>query len=60
MFKTQSRRLTYDSAPGRAFDAAGSSGFNFLQSQLENVDTDLVKPLQAVTHPRDIPVELGG
>jgi hypothetical protein len=59
MFKTQCRRLTY-SAPGRAFDAAGSSGFNFLQSQLEKVDTDLVKPLQAVTHPRDIPVELGG
>jgi hypothetical protein len=46
---------------GRAFDAAvGGSGFAFLQSQLEFVDTDVVRPLQAVTHPRDIWVENSG
>ena len=45
---------------GRAFDAAGATGFAFLQSQLELIDTDLVRPLQAVTHKRDIPVEVGG
>jgi hypothetical protein len=44
----------------RAFDAAGASGLAFLQSQLELVDTDLVRPLQAVTHKRDIAVEVGG
>jgi hypothetical protein len=51
------------SGPGnraQAFDAAGASGFAFLQSQLELIDTDLVEPLQAVTHPRDIAVETGG
>ena len=55
----------YDGYPnggnrGRAFDAAGASGFAFLQSQLELIDTDLTEPLQAVTHPRDITVETGG
>ena len=45
---------------GRAFDAAGGSGLAFLQSQLELIDTDLVRPLQAVTHKRDIAVEVGG
>ena len=45
---------------GRAFDAAGATGLAFLQSQLELVDTDLVRPLQAVTHKRDIAVEVGG
>lgn len=44
----------------RAFDAAGASGLAFLQSQLELIDTDLVRPLQAVTHKRDIAVEVGG
>lgn len=44
----------------RAFDAAGASGLAFLQSQLEVIDTDLVRPLQAVTHKRDIHVEVGG
>ena len=44
----------------RAFDAAGAAGFAFLQSQLELIDTDLVRPLQAVTHKRDIAVEVGG
>jgi hypothetical protein len=44
----------------RAFDAAGGTGFAFLQSQLELIDTDLVRPLQAVTHKRDITVEVGG
>jgi len=45
---------------GRAFDAAGASGLAFLQSQLELVDTDLVRPMQATTHKRDINVEVGG
>lgn len=45
---------------GRAFDAAGASGLAFLQSQLELIDTDLVRPLQASTHKRDIAVEVGG
>lgn len=44
----------------QAFDATGASGFAFLQSQLELIDTDLVRPLQAVTHKRDIAVEVGG
>ena len=47
-------------ANARAFDAAGASGFAFLQSMLEKVDTKLVEPLQAVTHARDIKVEIGG
>ena len=50
----------YSGQRGRAFDAAGASGLAFLQSQLELIDTDLVEPLQAVTHPRDITVETGG
>jgi Major capsid protein len=44
----------------QAFDAAGASGLAFLNAQLELIDTDLVEPLQAVTHPRDITVETGG
>lgn len=44
----------------QAFDASGASGLAFLQSQLELIDTDLVRPLQAVTHKRDIAVEVGG
>ena len=62
MKRTLSNRGSYGSGPGRAqaFDAAGASGFAFLQSQLELIDTDLVEPLQAVTHPRDITVETGG
>ena len=44
----------------QAFDAAGASGFAFLQSQLELIDADLVKPLQATTHARDITVKNGG
>lgn len=63
--KTRNYRTRgYDgySGGGRAvaFDAAGASGFAFLQGQLELIDTDLVEPLQAVTHPRDIHVETGG
>jgi hypothetical protein len=57
------RTRGYDSLPAgraRAFDAAGASGLAFLSSQLELIDTDLVEPLQAVTHPRDITVETGG
>lgn len=45
---------------GQAFDAAGASGMAFLQSQLEQVDTNVVKPLQATTHARDIEVIVGG
>ena len=44
----------------QAFDAAGASGLAFLTSQLELIDADLVRPLQAVTHKRDIAVEVGG
>ena len=58
------RTRGYDGYSGggrtQAFDAAGASGFAFLQGQLELIDTDLVEPLQAVTHPRDITVETGG
>lgn len=44
-----------------AFDAGpGSTGLNWLQSQLELIDTDLTEPLQSVTHPRDIDIETGG
>ena len=63
MNRTLNRTRGYDSLPtgrARAFDAAGASGLAFLQSQLELIDTDLVEPLQAVTHPRDITVETGG
>ena len=45
---------------GRGFDAAGSSGLAFLQSSLELINPKLVEPLQAVTHPRDMPIEFGG
>lgn len=45
---------------GQAFDAAGASGFAFLQSQLELIDPNLVQPLQATTHARDITVKNGG
>lgn len=47
-------------ADGIAFDAAGSSGLAFLQSALELIDPKLVEPLQAVTHPRDMPIQFGG
>ena len=53
-------RTTVTSGRAPAFDAAGSAPFAFLQSQLEILDTDLVRPLQAVTHKRDITVEVGG
>jgi hypothetical protein len=44
---------------GRAFDAGGS-GSAFMSSQLEALDTDLTRPLQDVTHTRDITVKFGG
>ena len=44
----------------RAFDAAGASGMAFLVSQLELIIPELVKPMQAATHPRDITIEFGG
>lgn len=53
-------RFNVGGGRGRAFDAAGGSGFAFLQSQLELIDTDVVRPLQAVTHARDIAIEVGG
>ena len=49
-----------DGTRAAAFDAAGAAGFAFVTGQLELIDTDLVEPLQAVTHPRDITVETGG
>lgn len=45
---------------GYAFDATSGSGMAFLASQLELPDVDLVKPLAAVTHARDIPMKSGG
>jgi hypothetical protein len=45
---------------GYAFDAASGSGLAFLASQLEMPDVDLVTPLAAVTHARDIPMKSGG
>lgn len=45
---------------GQAFDAAGSSGFAFLKSALELIVPRVVEPLQSVTHPRDIPIIVGG
>lgn len=45
---------------GLDFGAAGSSGMTFLQSQLELIEPNLVKPLQATTHARDITVKNGG
>lgn len=48
------------SGRGRGFDAAGSSGMAFLQSQLELIEPKLVEPLQAITHQRDLPIKLGG
>jgi hypothetical protein len=47
-------------ARGQAFDAAGSSGFAFLQSALELIEPQLVDPLQQSTHARDLPIKLGG
>jgi hypothetical protein len=45
---------------GMAFDAAGSSGWAFLQSSLELINPKLVDPLQQAWHERDMPVKLGG
>jgi hypothetical protein len=45
---------------GYAFDAQSGSGMAFLASQLELPDVDLVTPLAAVTHARDIPIKSGG
>jgi len=44
----------------RAFDAAGSQGLAYLNGQLEMIEPNLVKPLQATTHARDITVKTGG
>ena len=54
------RTATRSAGRAQAFDATGATGLAFLQSQLELIDTDLVRPLQAVTHKRDIAVEVGG
>ena len=45
---------------GRAFDAATASGLAFLNSQLELIVPELIKPMESVTHARDITVEFGG
>ena len=45
---------------GIATDAAGSSGFAFLQASLELINPRLVEPLQATYHERDLPMKLGG
>lgn len=45
---------------GTALDAAGSSGWAFLQSSLELINPKLVDPLQQAWHERDMPVKLGG
>jgi hypothetical protein len=45
---------------GRAFDAASASGLAFLTGELELIDTELVKPLQSVTHGRDLDIDVGG
>ena len=47
-------------ARSNGFDSAGSGGFAFLASQLEYPNVELVKPLAAVTHARDIPIKTGG
>lgn len=44
----------------QAFDAAGSSGRAWLQSQLELLNPNPVEPLMAETHARDIPIKVGG
>lgn len=50
----------FDFSRGVAFDAASGSGMAFLASQLELPEVELVKPLAAVTHVRDIPMKSGG
>src|SRR6266496_452639 len=45
---------------GRAFDAAAASGLAFLNAQLELIIPELIKPMESVTHARDITVEFGG
>jgi hypothetical protein len=42
------------------FDAASGSGMAFLASQLEYPNVNLVMPLAATTHQRDIPIKTGG
>lgn len=49
---------TFDAV--RTMDAASGSSFAFLIGQLELIEPNVVKPLQAVTHPRDIAVKNGG
>lgn len=50
----------FDGYPAHAFDAVGAGSFAFMQSQLELIDAKIVEPLQAITHPRDIKVKIGG
>ena len=47
-------------ARSTTMDSAGSGGFAFLSSMLEYPNVELVKPLAAVTHARDIPIKTGG
>lgn len=55
-----SQRNGIDYPRDYAFDAASGSGLAFLASQLEYPNVNLVMPLAAVTHARDIPVKTGG
>jgi hypothetical protein len=51
----------FDGYPAtRGFDAVGAGSFAFMQAQLELIDTKIVEPLHAVTHPRDIKMKIGG
>ena len=51
----------FDGYPARAFDAGvGAGSYAFVLAQLALIDPKIVEPLQAVTHPRDIPIKLGG
>lgn len=44
----------------RAFDAGGASGFAFLQSQLELIKPELIRPAQSVTYEKHMPIAVGG
>lgn len=59
--KQDAMRAAVELSRSAAFDTtAGSGGFAFLASQLEYPNVELVKPLAAVTHARDIPIKTGG
>ena len=47
-------------AAAAAMDSAGGSGLAFLSASLEMIRPNLIEPLSAVTHQRDITVTFGG